>query len=136
MWREELTISDFDEILSDQAKNVIMSVYELNKSHNVGFRRKNKASLLYKYYNDMTKVFVNLNKIVRKQGSIFIVIGDNKTKAGGKDVFIKSGKILRETGEKLGWKTEQVIPITVTQENRRHNKNSITENEIIWFRKY
>jgi hypothetical protein len=38
-------------------------------------------------------------------------------------------------GKKEGWKLESIIPISVTQENKINNKNGITENEIIWFRR-
>ena len=93
------------------------------------------AALLYRYYNDMSKVFGNLNRAVKENGSLFFVIGDNKTSAGGKDINIQSGKILVEMGKKEGWKLESIIPITVTRENKINNKNGITENEIIWFRR-
>lgn len=130
--------NQFQNIESLTAEKLITNIFELNKNSDVGFRRKNKASLLFKYYEDMTKVMKNLDSYVRNNGSIFLVIGDNYTKAGGKngeDIIITSSKILTEIGEKIGWKLMDTIPITVTQENRRHNKNSILDNDIIWFRK-
>jgi DNA modification methylase len=126
---------DFGGIKSKVAIDTIKKVYTLNDDEDVGFRRRNMAALLYRYYDDMSKVFVNLNKAVKENGNLFFVIGDNKTNAGGEDINIQSGNILVEMGKKEGWKLESVIPITVTQENKINNKNGITENEIIWFRK-
>jgi hypothetical protein len=125
---------DFGGIKSKVAIDTIKNVYALNAG-DAGFRRKNMAALLYRYYNDMSKVFGNLNRAVKENGSLFFVIGDNKTSAGGKDINIQSGKILVEMGKKEGWKLESIIPITVTRENKINNKNGITENEIIWFRR-
>jgi len=130
--------ADFGEIRSQTAVEMISRVHELNRKADVGFRRKNKAATLYRYYEDMTKVMHSLDNIVSPEGSLFFVIGDNKTTAGGDDgekICITSGKILIETGLAIGWNLAEVIPITVTQEDRLHNKNSITENEIVWFKK-
>jgi hypothetical protein len=83
----------------------------------------------------MSTVMQNLAPRLRSGGSAFFVIGDNRTVAGGKEVKITSGRALQEIGAAVGWELVDVIPITVTTENRLHAKNSITENEIIWFRK-
>ena len=93
------------------------------------------AALLLRYFADMTKVFRNLNTCLKPSASAFFVIGDNITTAGNQEVIIKSADVLTETAEDLGWKIRERIPITVTTENRRHAKNSITENEIIWCQK-
>jgi hypothetical protein len=125
----------FEKILSKLAISTIKSVYRSNKNSNVGFRKLNTAALLYKYYQDMSQVFINLDLAVKKQGNLFFVIGDNKTNTSSGEVAIESGKCLIEMGEALGWTLKDVIPITVTQENRLHNKNGITANDIIWFRR-
>jgi len=134
---ERIENNDFTNILSKTAKHIIKSVYNFNKSADVGFRKKNTASLLYRYYADMTSVFENLNWSVKKGGNLFYVIGDNKTFVGNQDkeIIIKSSDSLAEIGSNLGWKHVKTIPITVTQENRHHNKNSILQNNILWFRK-
>jgi len=88
-----------------------------------------------RYFGDMTKVFRNLDVCLKAGASAFFVIGDNVTTAGDQEVIIKSADVLTETAEDLGWKIRQRIPITVTTENRRHAKHSITENDIIWCQK-
>ncbi len=131
----KIEANDFDNIVSPTARNIISQIYYLNKDADVGFRRKNKAALLYRYYSDMTSALNNLNQVIAPNGSLFFVIGHNKTQAGGQEIIIKSGQFIQECGLELGWTLVDVIPITVTQENRLHNKNSITDNDIIWFRK-
>lgn len=125
----------FDDVPSLTARAIVTKVHRLNKSADVGFRRKNMAALLLRYFGDMTKVFRNLDVCLKPGASAFFVIGDNVTTAGGQEVIIKSAEVLTETAEDLGWKIRERIPITVTTENRRHAKNSITENDIIWCQK-
>lgn len=131
----KIEAADFDIIRSPIARKTIAEIYKLNKNAEVGFRRKNQAALLYRYYHDMTAVLNNLSQVVAPNGSLFFVIGDNKTQAGEQEIAIKSGQFIQECGRELGWELVDLIPITVTQENRLHNKNSITDNDIIWFRK-
>lgn len=125
----------FESAPSPTARAIVTKVHELNKNANVGFRRKNMAALLLRYFNDMTKVFRNLDVCLKAGASAFFVIGDNITIAGEQEVIIKSADVLTETAKYLGWKIRERIPITVTTENRRHAKHSITENDIIWCQK-
>jgi hypothetical protein len=123
---------DFQDIPSPSARRIISSVYRLNKDADVGFRRKNMAALLYRYFADMTMVFRTVNDALKPGGSAFFVIGDNVTTAGGKEIAIKSADVLTETSRYFGWNVHDRIPITVTLEKRPHTKNSITNNDIIW----
>lgn len=126
---------DWGEINSPSAQKIVSEVRKGNLNSDVGFRKQNMAALLYRYFSDMSLVAQNLNKCVKPDGSVFFVIGDTKTEAGDKWVSIKSGQVLKELGLSLGWELVDVIPITVTTEDRPHSKNSITENDIIWFKK-
>jgi hypothetical protein len=83
----------------------------------------------------MARVFDNLSRALRKGSSAFVVIGDNRTVAGNKQIRIASGVVLAELGEAAGLAVRERMPITVTQENRLHNKNSITENDVLWLSK-
>ena len=134
---EKIETKLFNSIRSKTAKALISKVHKQNSIAKVGFRKKNMASVLYRYFEDMTLIMENLNWATKQNGNLFFVIGDNKTFLGEKEIetAISSAKILKEIGKSIGWKLIQSIPITVTQENRKHNKNSILENDIIWFQK-
>lgn len=126
---------DFGQIKSDKAIEIIQKVFVQNKDANVGFRKKNMASLLYLYFEDMSRALANLELVVKKGGYICIVIGDTKTVTGEEMVIIKTTEVLRETGLKLGWTLMYDIPISVTKEKYKHMHNSITENTILVFKK-
>jgi DNA modification methylase len=127
--------SEFGDIYSATAREIIGRVYNLNKNADVGFRRKNMAALLYRYFADVSRVIRNLDVHLKHGGSAFFVIGDNLTLAGGKEVRIRSGQALVETVEAVGWRVARRLAITVTKEKRPHSKHAITENEIIWAEK-
>jgi DNA modification methylase len=137
--RRQLETAIENALLSDvpslTARAIVTRVHRLNKNANVGFRRKNMAALLLRYFSDITKVFRNLDECLKPGAPAFFVIGDNLTTAGGQEVVIKSADVLTETAQFLGWNICKRIPITVTTENRRHAKHSITENDIIWCQK-
>jgi hypothetical protein len=132
---QKIDVSDWGVINSPTAQNLIAEIRNRNQNSGGGFRKQNMAALLYRYFSDITDVMKNLDKAVKPGGSAFFVIGDTKTEAGGKIVSIKSGQVIKEIGVDLGWGLVDIIPITVTTEDRPHSKNSITENDIIWFRK-
>lgn len=127
--------NDFGDISSDTAKDIIRRINIGNRDADVGFRKKNMAALVYMYFNDMSRVMNTLNQVVKVGGYICIVIGDTKTTTGIETVIIKTTKVLRETGMNLGWKLANDIPISVTVEKYLHMNNSITENNILIFRK-
>jgi hypothetical protein len=131
----KIDAADYGVISSPTAQTIIARVRAGNRGDDAGFRRKNLASLLYRYFTDMAVVLRNLDRLLAPGAPAFFVIGDNKTEAGGTVVPITSSVALQEIGTAIGWKLVDVLPITVTTENRVHSKNSITDNDVIFFRK-
>jgi len=125
----------FDSINSRTARRITREVLSLNRKSNVGFRRQNQAALLFRYYRDMNAALINIDRVAKKSASLFFVIGNNRTTAGAREVLVDSVNTLKEMGQSLGWGVERDIPITVTKEARPHHRNSITDNNIIWFKK-
>lgn len=123
-----------DEIGSNSAIKTIQTVFELNQKANVGFRRKNKAALLYRYFRDLFSTLKSVNKVVRKEGQLFFVIGNNKTIAGDKEIIIDTTFALEEMAKALNWQPKDKIHISVVKENYKHSKHSITQNDILWFK--
>lgn len=134
-YEELIRAGDYGSITSQIARDLIHKIYVENETSDVGFRKKNMAALLYMYFNDMSKVFSSLDAAVKHGGHICIVIGDTKTTTGVETTTIKTTSVLRETGRDLGWNLIHDIPISVTVEKYLHMGNSITENNILVFRK-
>lgn len=135
-YEELIEMGNFGAVYSPSAISVIKELHSLNNGGRVGFRRRNKAALLYRYYTGMCTALDNLNELVRPGGSLIFVVGDNWTKAGGRKVAIPTTKFLLEEAKTRGWNLNNSIPITVTRENRVHRRNSITDNQILHFSKH
>lgn len=129
----KIDAGNFGLITSQTALTIIKEVRQRNLNSDGGFRKQNMAALLYRYFSDVATVIANLDVVLKPGGCAFIVIGDNKTEAGNKTIAIQSSWALKEMGQNVGWRLTDVIPITVTTENRLHSKNSITTNDIICF---
>jgi DNA modification methylase len=132
---EKIEQNNFGQAVSATAQDVITKIHTLNSASNVGFRRRNMASLLFRYYNDMAQVFRNLDSFLANDGRVLVVIGDNYTVAGNQKIQIPTTKILEEIGINIGWLLSKSFPITVTTENLKHVSNAITKNTVLWFEK-
>lgn len=129
-----LLASPEDTRLPSSVLALIETIYELNQGTDAGFRRLNKPALLLRYFSDMQEVFLRMAEVLTPSGEMFVVIGDNQTKAGGKTVNIGTTALLKDIGVQTGLACVEEIPITVTTENLRHIKHAITENTILRFR--
>jgi DNA modification methylase len=118
---------------SELAVVSIREIHERNVNADVGFRRRNMSALLLRYCKDMYKAFQAVEEHLASSAQVFVVIGDNKTVAGGTEVCIPTTEILAQQGQTLGWELKERIPITVTKENLLHSKHSITQNTVLWF---
>lgn len=105
----------------------------LLKDDTAGFRKQNIPSLLIRYFSDMNQVMNNLYRVLKKDGLAWIVLGNNKTSIGDEDFLIDSVSLLRDIALSIGFKLYDEINISVTRENMKHIRNSITENGVIGF---
>ncbi len=135
MFESLIANHDYRKICSETAKDIIYRIYTQNKDANVGFRKKNMAALIYMYFQDMSLAMETLNQVVKPGGHICIVIGDTKTTTGEEKIIIRTTQMLRESGIAMGWQLIDDIPISVTKEKYLHMYNSITENNILIFKK-
>lgn len=125
--------------LPDNVKELIRRVYELNVDADVGFRRKNKAALLYKYFRDMRDVLDQGYQMLPEGGNFVLVVGRNTTKAGDEKevVEIHTDDLLYDIGEMVGYKKANLIEKTLnsTAIGEVHSSNAIQEEKILFLEK-
>lgn len=123
--------------LPQEIKETIKCIYDLNHNAQVGFRRKNTPSLLYRYFFDMRMAMLQMHRLLKKDGTCMIIIGDSATTAGNakRQIPIPSARFLRLIAESIGFQTQEEIPITVSRENVAHFRHSITKNKVLTFRR-
>ena len=120
--------------LPRSVKKLISEIQTLNQSRDVGFRRRNLPSLLYKYFHDMRQVFVGMREILKPGASAFVVVGNNHTLAGGKRVDITTVRLLADVAEAVGFEVVEEIPMEMLISREIFKKNAIESESILHFR--
>jgi hypothetical protein len=128
----ERGIRSFPTALASQIRKIVSE----NRSHAVGFRRRNVPALLYQYFRDMRTVMAELHGVVRPGGRAFVVLGDSVTRLGnGEELAVRTADHLAALSEQVGWQSIDAWPITVTVEDFAHVRNAITDNKILVLRR-
>jgi DNA modification methylase len=100
-----------------------------------GFRKKNTASLLLRYFNDMKAVLENSYRVLKPGADAFFVVGDSKTQINDEWFHIETCDFILKIGRSLGFNASNYLDITVTSDNKLHSKNFIEKNSILKFTK-
>jgi len=122
--------------LQDEIVRLLHTIYTLNKeSETSGFRRKNLAALLYKYFIDMDMAVRQIKRVLKKNGSAFIVVGGNRTTVNGQEIQIPTDDFIALIAESRGLSLTDKIPMTVQKSYMIHSKNSINTESVLCLRK-
>jgi len=100
-----------------------------------GCRKKNAPALMIRYLLDMKAVIENAFKLLKPDGEMMIVIGDNRTELGGKSMRVPCTDMVEEIALQSGFISVERLNIAVTTENLRHMKNAILENVVLRLKK-
>jgi DNA modification methylase len=114
---EDEFITNYEEVaIPPHIKSIIKHLLLQNRKHKVGFRRRNLASTLYRYFNDMHQCIDEMNRVMSPGGILCLVVGDSYTMVGGtKRVLIPTTRTIREMTEAVGFKLLKMISLTPTQ---------------------
>ena len=121
--------------LPSSVSTLVKKIYKLNEAADVGFRRRNLPSLLYKYFFDMGMVFEGMMRLLRPGANAFVVAGNNHTIAGGQRVEINTVEMLRELAEAQGFETVDQLNMEMLTSRDIFKKNAIESESILHFRK-
>lgn len=128
---KELIMNFKNPILPKEIIQLLKKIYLLNKNAEVGFRRKNTAALLYKYFLDMNQGMNQVSKVLKKSKLAFFVVGSNKTVAGDQKIDIPTDDFIRLIGEANNFKFVEKISMTVQKPYMIHSKNAINTESIL-----
>jgi hypothetical protein len=130
--------SDYQEHRTNLPKEIVAvidRIHRLNESADVGFRRRNLPALLARYFLDMQQVFQNMIKLLKRGAPAYVVIGNNHTIAGGKEVDIETDRLLGLIGRSVGLILEQTIPMEMLVSRDIFKKNAVSSETVLCFRK-
>ncbi|MFH1195379.1 MAG: DNA methyltransferase [bacterium] len=118
-------------VLPREIIHLLKKIYLLNKNSDVGFRRKNIASLLYKYFIDMHQGINQVSQVLKKNKYAFFVVGNNRTTAGNESINIPTDDFIGLIAQENNFKIIEKICMTVQQSYMIHSKNSINTESIL-----
>lgn len=122
-------------LLPDAVRSLIRRIDKLNTDGNVGFRRRNLAALLAKYFLDMRVVLSGVRRILRRGARAYVVVGDNHTTAGGEPVAIRTAEMLADIGAMIGLKEGRHRPMDMLTSRDIFRKNAMASETILEFSK-
>ncbi|MFN8368466.1 MAG: DNA methyltransferase [Candidatus Kapaibacterium sp.] len=128
---KELERNFEESVLPKEIVSLLKKIYLLNKNSNVGFRRKNTAALLYKYFLDMHQGINQVSQVLKKNKFAFFVVGNNRTTAGNESIDIPTDDFIGLIAQANNFQLVEKISMTVQQSYMIHSKNSINTESIL-----
>ncbi len=122
-------------ILPQSVVELIEKVEQLNSNTEVGFRRRNLAALLAKYFFDMREVLNGIFQVLKPGASAYVVIGNNHTIAGGERVEIETANFLVDIAEAVGLESGEHIAMEMLVSRDIFKKNAVASEVILSFRR-
>ncbi len=113
----------------------IRNIFQGNIKADSGFRKRNMAALLYKYFVDMQATFTQVKDALEPGGRYIVVIGNSATSIG-EDVYeIRTDDWLTEIAITQGFRHCESLPMTDQAGYMRHSKNMVKSETIIVLQK-
>jgi site-specific DNA-methyltransferase (cytosine-N4-specific) len=128
---EEHAIAEGSGTLPEDVVRLCRRALALASSTEDGFRRKNVAALLFRYFRDMNAVFASMLPLVRPGGFLAALVGPNKTTLGGQEIEIGTPSLLAAVAESVGWTCQEIAPLDAYQRFDMHRSNSITSEALV-----
>ena len=117
--------------LPQDTQHLIERIDQLNKARSVGFRRRNLSALLAKYFFDMHEVLTGIASLLRPGGTMFLVVGNNRTTAGGEPIEIRTADHLGTIATELGFRKTEDIAMDMLVSRDIFRANAVPSERII-----
>ena len=118
-------------LLPAATRTMIERIEYLNSQHPVGFRRKNLAALLSKYFFDMRQVLEQAFVSLKPGGKMFLVVGANRTQAGNEKMVIATPEHLGDIAQSLGFRMSSALSMEMLQSRDLFRKNAVPSERIL-----
>ena len=118
-------------MLPRSTQALIERIDRLNRPETVGFRRRNLAALLSKYFFDMRQVMQQTLMLLRPGGVMFFVVGNNRTTAGNQPVEIRTTDHLIEVAKGTGFRVEGSMSMDMLISRDIFRRNAVPSEQIV-----
>ena len=117
--------------LPRDTRRLIERIDRLNQAGSAGFRRRNLPALLAKYFFDMREVLSGMAALLRPGGTMFLVVGNNRTTAGGELVEIHTANHLGQIATQLGFRKTGDMAMDMLVSRDIFRKNAMPSERIL-----
>jgi len=98
---------------------------ESDEPAGAGFRRKNVPALLYRYFSEMKRTFVEIRGALRPGEAAVFVVGVNRTSTEKGQTVIETPRLLAEVAMSVGFDTREVIELETWPRYSLHQGNAV-----------
>ena len=119
------------QMLPPETRSVIDRVHRLNSQNPAGFRRRNLAALLSKYFFDMRDVLLSIRGLLRPGSDAFLVVGNNRTTAGGELIDIQTADHLAGIARDLQFDVVESLSMDMLPSRDIFRRNAVPCERII-----
>lgn len=131
-WRRLDANSD---ALPKAVTQLVQDLRTRNEDGNAGFRRAAVPALLYRYFARMGECFDAWRAGLRAGERALLIVGNNRTTAGGEQTVIRTPELLGEVAETRGYEVEEVIPLETWPRYGLHGKNGVSGEDALVVRR-
>jgi DNA modification methylase len=122
-------------LLPKVTRLLIEKIDKRNKNSDAGFRRRNLSALLAKYFFDMKAVIEQQRDLLSDHGTMFMVVGNNRTTAGGEEIDIRTTEQLALIAESIGFRVAGKLSMDMLVSRDIFRNNAMPSEQIITLQK-
>ena len=111
--------------MPDALTRLLTDIHDANAEGGAGFRRKAVPSLLYRYFVGMADAMAAWLGILTPGESAILIVGHNRTTAGGQQVDIPTPNLLGEVAMSRGFETRELIRLETWPRYGLHSANGV-----------
>lgn len=121
--------------LPDAVMNLVRDLQRRNQDGNAGFRRAAVPPLLYRYFARMGECFEAWRTGLRAGERAVLIVGNNRTTAGGEQTVIRTPQLLGEVAATRGYVVEEIIPLETWPRYGLHGRNGVSGEDALVIRR-
>lgn len=121
--------------LPDAVMELVRDLQLRNEDGNAGFRRAAVPALLYRYFVRMGECFDAWRTGLRAGERAVLIVGNNRTTAGGEQTVIRTPQLLGEVAATREYVVEEIIPLETWPRYGLHGKNGVSGEDALVIRR-
>jgi site-specific DNA-methyltransferase (cytosine-N4-specific) len=129
LWDERRSANADD--LPPTVTNLLRDIHDRNADGSAGFRRRAVPSLLYRYFARMGESFGAWSRTLRAGESAVVIVGHNRTTAGGERVDIATPELLGHVAERRGFNISELIKLETWPRYGLHSANGVAGEDAL-----